>query len=146
MRKAVILIALAMTLSLAACGATQTAEQQGAQTQAQENAQENIPEETQMETQEKPVAVNYGDMTDRAIRMEELVLTDEWDKVFPQSDEVSHRKVTLSITSASRWRQTCMSRRSIRADFPALLSADRTARSRNRFQAVTLRKWRGADS
>ena len=95
MRKAVILIALAMTLSLAACGATQTAEQQGARTQAQENAQENIPEETQMETQEKPVAVNYGDMTDRAIRMEELVLTDEWDKVFPQSDEVNHRKVTF---------------------------------------------------
>lgn len=40
-------------------------------------------------------AVNYGAMTDRTIRMEEIVLTDEWDKVFPRSEEVNHRKVTF---------------------------------------------------
>ena len=29
------------------------------------------------------------------MKCEELVLTDEWDKVFPKSDKVSHEKVTF---------------------------------------------------
>lgn len=39
--------------------------------------------------------VNYGMMDDREIRLESIELSDEWDKVFPLSDEVNHRKVTF---------------------------------------------------
>lgn len=39
--------------------------------------------------------VNYGAMQDKNIRMEEIELTEEWDKTFPLSDEVNHRKVTF---------------------------------------------------
>lgn len=36
-----------------------------------------------------------GNMIDMSIHMEELELTDDWDKIFPLSDEVNHRKVTF---------------------------------------------------
>lgn len=40
--------------------------------------------------------VNYGQMKDTAIKIEEIEMTSEWDKVFPLSDEVNHRKVTFA--------------------------------------------------
>lgn len=40
-------------------------------------------------------AVNYGAMEDTSIQAEPIVLTEEWDKVFPLSEEVNHRKVTF---------------------------------------------------
>ncbi|MDO4548904.1 MAG: alpha/beta hydrolase [Clostridia bacterium] len=40
--------------------------------------------------------VNYAAMTDTSIIIEPIVLTQEWDKVFPLSDEVNHRKVTFA--------------------------------------------------
>lgn len=40
-------------------------------------------------------ATNYGAITDVSIRVEPIELTEEWDKVFPLSDEVNHRKVTF---------------------------------------------------
>lgn len=40
--------------------------------------------------------VDYSKMSIKSnIKMENLVLTDKWDKVFPKSDEVNHRKVTF---------------------------------------------------
>lgn len=48
-----------------------------------------------METNKKQMPVNYGAMTDVDIRKEELMLTEEWDKVFPRCEEVDHRKVTF---------------------------------------------------
>ena len=36
-----------------------------------------------------------GVMADTAVKVEPIELTDEWDKVFPLSDEVNHRKVTF---------------------------------------------------
>jgi|GEM_PF-6748238 len=39
--------------------------------------------------------INYGDLKETPIEKEDLVLTDEWDKVFPKSDKVNHRKVTF---------------------------------------------------
>lgn len=39
--------------------------------------------------------VNYGEMTDLTIYKEDIVLTEEWDKVFPLSVDVNHRKVTF---------------------------------------------------
>ena len=41
------------------------------------------------------MAVNYGNMKDDSIKIEPIELTEEWDKVFPLSDEVNHRKVTF---------------------------------------------------
>lgn len=40
-------------------------------------------------------AINYGAMKDMTIHIEPLTLTEEWDKVFPLSDEVNHKKVTF---------------------------------------------------
>ena len=40
-------------------------------------------------------AVNYAAMEDTSIRVENIELTDQWDKVFPLSHEVNHRKVTF---------------------------------------------------
>lgn len=51
------------------------------------NAPETDPEESR--------TVNYGTMEDTSIKAEPIELTDEWDKVFPLSDEVNHRKVTF---------------------------------------------------
>lgn len=46
--------------------------------------------------QEVSQMVNYGSMQDTDIRVESIELTSRWDKVFPLSDEVSHRKVTFA--------------------------------------------------
>ena len=40
--------------------------------------------------------LNYGSMQDTDIRVAAIELTSEWDKVFPLSDEVNHRKVTFA--------------------------------------------------
>ncbi len=45
--------------------------------------------------QEVSQMVNYGSMQDTDIRVESIELTSQWDKVFPLSGEVSHRKVTF---------------------------------------------------
>lgn len=40
--------------------------------------------------------VDYSTMSPKSnIKIENLILTNEWDKVFPKSDEVNHRKVTF---------------------------------------------------
>jgi fermentation-respiration switch protein FrsA (DUF1100 family) len=40
--------------------------------------------------------INYGEIKETTIHTEEIALTEEWDKVFPLSDEVNHRKVTFT--------------------------------------------------
>ena len=39
--------------------------------------------------------INYGEMTDIQIKKEDIVLTQEWDKVFPKNENVNHEKVTF---------------------------------------------------
>lgn len=39
--------------------------------------------------------VNYGEMTDIGIKEEDIVLIEEWDKVFPKNENVNHKKVTF---------------------------------------------------
>ena len=39
-------------------------------------------------------AQNQKEMKGSNIKTQELVLTQEWDKTFPQSNKVNHRKVT----------------------------------------------------
>lgn len=48
-----------------------------------------------MNKKQKGAPINYGAMTDVSIQKEEIVLTDEWDKVFPRYEEVDHQKVTF---------------------------------------------------
>lgn len=52
-------------------------------------------EQNESTEQEVSQMANNTSMQDTNIRVEELQLTDEWDKVFPLSDEVNHRKVTF---------------------------------------------------
>ena len=39
--------------------------------------------------------INYGEMTDIQIKKEDIVLTQEWDKVFPKNENVNHEKVAF---------------------------------------------------
>ena len=41
------------------------------------------------------MGINYGEITSSKIKEEELILTEEWDKVFPKSEIVNHKKVTF---------------------------------------------------
>lgn len=61
-------------------------------------------EETEPEAEEASVTdstghgagtINYGAMEGISIQAESIELTEEWDKVFPLSEEVNHRKVTF---------------------------------------------------
>ena len=40
--------------------------------------------------------INYGEITDVNIKKENIDLTEEWDKTFPKSEKVNHRKVTFN--------------------------------------------------
>ncbi|MCC8060789.1 MAG: alpha/beta hydrolase [Clostridiales bacterium] len=81
----------------------QTAEQttaaeteQAAQTEAETTAAAGQEEKAESESSAQSAgAVNYGEIQDTTIQVEDIVLTDEWDKVFELSDEVNHRKVTF---------------------------------------------------
>lgn len=96
--------ALAMILSLTACS-TQPANQtaagttQAAETTAQDTTETQTETDTSEDaseaTEENQEGVDYANMTDTTIHAEPIVLTEEWDKVFPLSDEVNHRKVTF---------------------------------------------------
>ena len=77
--------------------------QNSQQAVTEQQTQQSTTSETEPETS-VPVAdtdettdgvVNYGMMEDTSIKVEPIELTDEWDKVFPLSDEVNHRKVTF---------------------------------------------------
>ena len=78
-RKKLWLIPAVLALALlCACGAAQNAP-----SEPEENAEELSAETVNADSQEGEIV------------MDGLTLTNEWDKVFPQSDKVSHRKVTF---------------------------------------------------
>ena len=104
-RAAAFISAAVMAFSLAACS-TQGGRDTAADTQAVQNEETSQAETSQTGEGEHQAAqeageessaegVNYADMTDTSIVAEPIVLTEEWDKVFPLSDEVNHRKVTF---------------------------------------------------
>lgn len=66
---------LATVLTMTACSSDSTAQEDN---------------QTQSATR-----TNYGALTNVSIRVEPIELTEEWDKVFPLSDDVNHRKVTF---------------------------------------------------
>ena len=75
-----------LVLSMAACSTPTPTDQesQGMQTEQMASQPERQPE------QETLRLVNYGSMRDTDIRVEDIELTSEWDKVFPLRDEVNH--------------------------------------------------------
>ena len=85
MKKRLWLIAAALTLALlcAAC-ATNAAMPQNAPPEPETDAEELAAETVGADSQEEEQTMSDG-----------LTLTSEWDKVFPQSDKVNHRKVTF---------------------------------------------------
>ena len=85
MKKRLWLIAAALTLALlcAAC-ATNAATPQNALSEPETDAEELAVETADADSQEGDAMMSDG-----------LTLTSEWDKVFPQSDKVNHRKVTF---------------------------------------------------
>lgn len=82
MKKRIFLTVAAVILALSATACS-------TQTQAKNNTSE-------QQKLEGTDLTNYGDMKDMTIHTEDIALTDEWDKVFPLSDEVNHRKVTFT--------------------------------------------------
>ena len=94
---------IAGALMLTVLVSTGCSVQNSQQTVTEQQTQQSTTSETEPETG-APVAdtdettdgvVNYGMMEDTSIKVEPIELTDEWDKVFPLSDEVNHRKVTF---------------------------------------------------
>ena len=94
---------IAGALMLTVLVSTGCSVQNSQQTVTEQQTQQSTTSETEPETG-APVAdtdettdgvVNYGMMEDTSIKVEPIELTDEWDKVFPRSDEVNHRKVTF---------------------------------------------------
>ncbi|MDE7333069.1 MAG: alpha/beta hydrolase [Lachnospiraceae bacterium] len=93
---------LTTVLSTTACSSQTTPEAQNTQTtQTGSQPVEQDTQVTQAESQPEESAqvsseiINYGEMKDTSIQIETIELTDEWDKVFPLSDEVNHKKVTF---------------------------------------------------
>ena len=88
-------VALILAL-LCACGGNNAA--QVAQDNTAQVAQDNAAESEQPESaadEENTVAGESADLQEGDIIMDGLKLTNEWDKVFPKSDKVNHRKVTF---------------------------------------------------
>ena len=94
---------IAGALMLTVLVSTGCSVQNSQQTVTEQQTQQSTTSETEPETG-APVAdtdettdgvVNYGMMEDTSIKVEPIELTDEWDKVFPQSSKVVHEKVTF---------------------------------------------------
>ena len=94
---------IAGALMLTVLVSTGCSVQNSQQTVTEQQTQQSTTSETEPETG-APVAdtdettdgvVNYGMMEDTSIKVEPIELTDEWDKVFPQSNKVVHEKVTF---------------------------------------------------
>ena len=122
---------LALALLCAACATNAAAPQN--EPSGEEDVAEFAAETADEVTQETSEADSQEGDT---IMSDGLTLTGEWDKVFPQSDKVNHRKVTFH----NRYGIT------LAADLYEPKCAARSARSRNRFPGCTRRLWRNAAS
>ncbi len=86
MKKRIFLTVVAAMIALSATACA---------TQTQATTQQPTTENNTSKLEETNV-VHYGEMKDRTIHIEEIAMTEEWDKVFPLSDEVNHKKVTFT--------------------------------------------------
>ena len=76
--------------------------------------------------------------------METLHLTEAWDKTFPPSDKVEHRKVTFHNRYGITLAADCYRPKTQQANCPPSPSAGLSAPSKSRRPAFTRRKWRSA--
>ncbi len=86
MKKRIFLTVVAAMLALSAMACT---------TQTQATTQQSTIENDTSKLEAVDL-INYGEIKETTIHTEEIALTEEWDKVFPLSDEVNHRKVTFT--------------------------------------------------
>ena len=75
-----------------------------------------------------------------------LTLTEEWDKTFPKSEQVNHRKVTFHNRYGITLAADLYEPRTPPDAWPQSRCAVRSARSRSRPRACTRRRWRSVDS
>lgn len=75
-----------------------------------------------------------------------LKLTPEWDKVFPESRDVNHRKVTFHNRYGIELAADLYEPKKLQANSRPLRSADLSARLRNSLQGFMHRNWRNAVS
>ena len=86
MKKQIFLTVISAMLALSATACA---------TQTQATTQQTTTENNTSKLEETNV-IHYGEIKDRTIHIEEIAMTEEWDKVFPLSDEVNHKKVTFT--------------------------------------------------
>lgn len=75
--------------------------------------------------------------------MQELHLTQEWDKVFPKSDQVDHKKVTFTNHFGITLAADQYTPKNYEGKLPALALL---GQSRNSLVACTLKRWRNGDT
>lgn len=75
-----------------------------------------------------------------------LTLTEEWDKTFPKSERVNHRKVTFHNRYGITLAADLYEPKNAAVAWPRSRYAVRSARSRSRPRACMRRRWRNADS
>ena len=77
--------------------------------------------------------------------MEKLNLTQEWDKVFPKSDKVDHKKVTLHNRYGITLAADMYTPKGTEASCPPLPSAVHSVLSRSNPPVYMLKKWQSTD-
>ncbi|GFO98847.1 hypothetical protein LHEH8_06030 [Lactobacillus helveticus] len=73
--------------------------------------------------------------------MQELHLTQEWDKVFPKSDQVDHKKVTFTNHFGITLAADQYTPKNYTGKLPTLLLLDHSVQLRNNQAAFMLRQW-----
>ena len=73
--------------------------------------------------------------------MEKLNLTQKWDKVFPKSDKVDHKKVTFHNRYGITLAADMYTPKNASGKCPRSRSAARSAQSRSSPPACTRRRW-----
>lgn len=81
-----------------------------------------------------------------SIMEEKLNLTQEWDKTFPQSDEVNHSKITFHNRYGITLAADLYMPKNATGKLPLLPSADHSGLSRNRHRDCMRRNWQSAVS
>lgn len=73
--------------------------------------------------------------------MEKLNLTKKWDKVFPKSDKVDHKKVTFHNRYGITLAADMYTPKNASGKLPAVAVSGRSAQSRSSPPACTRRRW-----
>ena len=89
------ILAVILSASLVACENSASSKSADNSNVQVSNTQENSINTTEEQRLTESENTNYSIMTNTQIKAENIALTEEWDKVFPKSDKVNHKKVTF---------------------------------------------------